>query len=507
MSLLTTITTIWQKTTLMQRAMLVAIIMACGISAFMLTKWAKQPNMRLLYQDMDPQEAAKVTEKIAEKNIAYQLRGNGTSIYVPQEHVYQLRLDLAREGLPSGQQGGYKIFDDEKIGVSPFVQSINLNRALQDELAKTIQMIDGVVYARVHLVRPEQTLFGSAEDRASASVTLRLKPGFNLGQSNIAAITHLVASSVEGLKSENVTVVDSTGKLLSNSGDDTIASGVGTILEYKEQVEQALAKKAQDMLTHVLGPGRATVSVSAVLNMTSANHTKETYDPTTKVATKEEIKNKSESGPAPAAQQAQTAAASTPTSKDETITTEYVVGKVVEQKTEMAGNIVSLSVSAVVDLSPPQTADANATAAAPVISLTDVEEIIRNAVGLKSTDSLKVVNAKFNHPQPSGDLEQEYQQSLKWNRYIQIARQSSLGILAISALLVLKFFSSARKRAMLAMSGAGNLPAGAQTAGLLNAGQMNEEPLVLRTQIASALERNPEEVKRLFSNWVDEKGE
>ena len=147
--------------------------------------------MRLLYQDLDPQEASKITEKIAEKGIAYELRGGGTSIYVPQENVYQLRLDLAREGLPSGDRGGYKLFDDEKIGISPFVQGINLNRALQDELAKTIQMIDGVVYARVHLVRPEQALFGSADNRTSASVVLRLKPGLTLSETNIAAITHL----------------------------------------------------------------------------------------------------------------------------------------------------------------------------------------------------------------------------------------------------------------------------------------------------------------------------
>lgn len=503
MNFFATITAIWQKTTLMQRAMLVAVVMACGISAMMLTKWAKTPNMRLLYQDVDAQEASKITEKIAEKGIAYELRGGGTSIYVPQENVYQLRLDLAREGLPSGDRGGYKIFDDEKIGISPFVQGVNLNRALQDELAKTIQMIDGVVYARVHLVRPEQALFGSSDSRTSASVVLRLKPGMNMSETNIAAITHLVAGSVEGLKFENVTVVDSTGKLLSKAGDETLAAGAGTALEYKERVEQNLAKKAQDMLTHVLGPGRATVSVSAVVNMTSSSHTKETYDPTSKIATKEEIKNKSEVGATPAASQAQPAATGA-TTKDETINTEYVVGKIVEQKTELPGEITSLAVSAVVDLSPAQTADANAAAAGPVMSLKDVEEVIRNAVGLKSTDSLKVVNAKFNHPLPAADIEQDYQQSVKWNRYIEIARQSSLGLLAISALLVLKIFSGAHKRAESAMPALGTSPAGA--AGMLGAGQY-EEPTMLRAQIVGALERNPEEVKRLFSNWVDEKGE
>jgi flagellar M-ring protein FliF len=507
MNFLSDITVIWQKTTLMQRAMLVAVVMACGISAVMLTKWAKTPNMRLLYQDVAAEEAAKITEKISEKGIAYELRGGGTSIYVPQENVYQLRLDLARDGLPSGDQGGYKLFDDEKIGISPFVQGVNLNRALQDELAKTIQMIDGVVYARVHLVRPEQALFGSSDSRTSASVVLRLKSGVALSETNIAAITHLVASSVEGLKFENVTVVDSTGKLFSKARDETLAAGASTSLEYKERVEQTLAKKAQDMLTHVLGHGRATVSVSAVVNMTISSHTKETYDPTSKIATKEEIKNKSEVGAVPAASQNQTTPAAGPTTKDETINTEYVVGKIVEQKTEMPGEIMSLAVSAIVDLSPAQSADANANAvAAPVMTVKDVEEIIKNAVGLKSTDSLKVVNAKFNHPAPVANVEEEYRQNVKWNRYIEIARHSSLGILAISALLVLKMFGGARKRMDTAMPALGAMPAGA-SAGLLNAGQYTEEPTMLRAQIAGALERNPEEVKRLFSNWVNEKGE
>lgn len=506
MNFFASITAIWEKTTLMQRAMLIAVVLACGISAVMLTKWAKQPNMRLLYQDVDTQDASKITEKIAEKGIAYELRGGGTSIYVPQENVYQLRLDLAREGLPSGDRGGYKLFDDEKIGISPFVQGINLNRALQDELAKTIQMIDGVVYARVHLVRPEQALFGSSDNRSSASVVLKLKPGFDLSETNIAAITHLVAGSVEGLKYENVTVVNSAGKLLSKAGEETVAAGAGTVLEYKERVEQTLAKKAQDMLTRVLGPGRATVSVSAVINMTSLNHTKEIYDPSTKIATKEEIKNKSEVGPAPASSQAQSG--SGPTTKDETINTEYVVGKTIEQKTELPGEIISLAVSAIVDLSPVSTGDANASAAsaAPIMELKDVEEVIRNAVGLKNTDSLKVVNAKFNNPIPAVDLDQEYQQSLKWKHYIEIARQASLGILAISALLVLKMFNSARKRSESVMPEMAGLPAGAP-AGLLGAGNYNEEPKAIRAQIAGALQQNPDEVKRLFNSWIEEKGD
>jgi flagellar M-ring protein FliF len=267
MELLHKIALVWQKISLIQRALLAAVLVASAIVGSLLVHWARRPDMRMLYQDLTPGEAARITDKIAEKDIAYQLRDGGTTIYVPQERVYQLRLDLAKEGLPAGEQSGYKLFDDEKIGVSPFVQNVNLSRALQDELAKSIQMIDGVAHARVHIVNPEQNQFALEEGRTSASVVLRLNPGYRLSGVKIAAITHMVSGSVKGLKSEDVTVIDSQGNLLSGQNDSTLATGAGTVHDYKERVEQGLVKKAEDMLTMVLGPGRATVRVSAVVDM------------------------------------------------------------------------------------------------------------------------------------------------------------------------------------------------------------------------------------------------
>jgi flagellar M-ring protein FliF len=487
---------VWGRTTLMQRALLLAVVLACGLSAVLLTKWARTPQMRLLYQDLSVEEAGKVADKIAEKGIAYELKNGGTSIYVPQEQVYQLRLDMAKEGLPTGEQGGYKLFDNEKIGISPFVQGINLNRALQDELARTIQMIDGVVYARVHLVRPEQTLFGSAADKTSASVVLKLKPGFTLNGTNVAAITHLAAGSVEGLKPENVTIVDSTGKLLSNKSEGVSGAGANTAMDYRERVEQTLAKKAQDMLEMVLGPGRATVSVAAVVNMTTANHTTETYDPSSKIATKEETKNKSEIE-APKGADDGTTTSPGNTNKEETTTTEYVVGKIVEQKVNIPGEIISLSVSAVVDLTP---ADPNK--ATTAMTIKDVEEIIRNAVGLKSTDSLKVVNARFHQTAAAPEIDKEYETAQKWNRYIELARQASLGILAICALIVLKILSGGRKKnANMPIAAFGT----ASPSGYLPSSEGNNEPMALRNQISNALSSNPEEVKKLFNTWAQNK--
>ena len=496
------IAAIWQNISLIQRALLAAITLTFIIAGALLTHWARKPDMKMLYQEMAPEEAAKITDKIREKNILYELRSGGTSIYVPNDKVYQLRLDMAKDGLPEGTQGGYKIFDNEKIGVSPFAQNINLKRALQEELAKSIQMIEGVVYTRVHLVNTEQTLFSSGAGQATASVVLRLKSGYRLSASNIAAITHLVASSVEGLKSENVTVIDSQGRLLSGESDKAMASGAGTVQDYRERVEQNLANKVEDMLTAVLGPGRATVKVSAIIDMTSSNLITETYDPTKKVPTKEEIKSNSETeGGSTSAENKQAVPGGV--KKDETTVTEYVVGKTVEQKADLPGEIKSLSVAAFVDLSPDVAADANAAKAGGeakmIMPLSDVEDVIKKALGLKETDTLKVVHAKFHRPIES--LVEE--KPSNWPRYIAIASQSSLGIMAICALLALKMFSGAGRKT--AASGGGELAGAGGAVGLLTAGVENADPLVLRRQIAGTLHNNPDQVRKLFSSWMEEK--
>jgi len=492
---------VWQNVSLVQRALLITVVLTFIIVGALLTHWARRPDMRMLYYDLAPEEAAKITEEISEKGIAYELRNGGTSIYAPKEKVYQLRLDMAKEGLPADTQGGYKIFDNEKIGISPFVQNVNLKRALQEELAKSIQMIDGVIHARVHIVDAKQALFTSEGKETSASVVLRLRPGHRLTGVNIAAITHLVAGSVKELKPEGVTVIDSQGRLLSRESDQTMDGGASTVQDYRERVEQNLAAKVEDMLTAVLGPGRATVRVSAVIDMTSGNLVTETYDPSKKVVTKEEIKTNSEKEGGTAGAGGEPAI-SGGTKTDETIVTSYAVGKTVEQKIDLPGDIISLSVAAVVDLLPADANEAESGAeTAMIMELSNVEEIIKNALGLKETDSLKVIHARFHHPAESLIGEEEP----GGLDFMAIARQASLGITAICALLVLVVFRGAKKKAS-AMAAAKPLPGAEGAVGLLPAGAVSSEPLALRKQIAGALQSNPAQVKQLFSKWIEEKG-
>ncbi len=493
---------IWQNVSIVQRAMLGAIVLTLAIVGALIVHWARKPDMTILYREISAEEASKITEKITEKNIPYELRSGGTTICVPKEKVYQLRLDMAREGLPVGQQGGYAIFDNEKIGISPFVQNVNLQRALQDELAKSIQMIDGVDHARVHIVNTEQKLFASQTAQTSASVVLKLKAGYRLSSFNIAAITHLVAGSVEGLKSEKVTVVDSQGHLLSGESGQGIASGAGTALDYRERIEHNLCKKVEDMLTAVLGPDRVSVRVSAVVDMNSVNTITETYEPKG-VVSSEEITKSSEPG-ANAGNSGSDPAAQAIPKKQEEIKTEYELGKTVKQETILPGKVISLKVAAFVDLSL-ESSDANDTTAgsgAKIMQVTDVEEIIKNALGLEDATSIKVVDVKFNR-QLESTMEEE---SSSWPRYMAIARHASLGIMAICALLVFKIFGGAKGKAARAEAAAGQLPQGTESTGMLPTGSVSQEPTVLRRQIASALQSNPEQVKQLFASWIEDKG-
>ncbi len=492
---------VWDNIGLVQRAVLAAILLTFIAAGVMVSRWAGRPEMRVLYQEVAPEEAATIVEKIAEKGIEYELRDGGTSIYVPREQVYQLRLDMAKDGLPSGGATGYKLFDDEKIGISPFVQSVNLKRALQDELAQSIQMMEGVMHARVHIVEPEKSIFADEGANTTASVVLKMQAGYRMSAQNIAAITHLVAGSVKGLKSENVTVVDSQGRLLSSDSDPELNNGANSVQEYRERVEDNLSKKVEDMLKAVLGPGRASVKVSATVDMNSVNTVKEMYEPKG-VAKKEEIKETNEKeGETPTGDAGATVAGGTKT--DSTIMTEYALGKTVKEETVLPGRIVEVKVAAFVDLSP-ATADVNdagGAATGMLMPLTEVEEIIKNALGLTNGSSIKVVNVKFNRPAEAAVEEAEGLD------IVAIAGQASMGLMAVCALVVLKMFSGRSKKAKKEAAGGvtAELAETGGAAGLLAAGAESAEPLMLRKQIASALERNPEQVKQLFSSWIEQK--
>ncbi len=498
---------LWGRMGLIQRVLLLGVLLGCIGAVALLAGWARKPDMALLYSGLAPEEAARIVEKINDEDIPYELANGGTTIKVPVEKVYSLRLTMASQGLAAGGEGGYQILDKQKIGVSPFGRRVNYIRAVEGELVKTIKLLDGVTGARVHIVRPEASLFAGQDKRASASVVIRAKPGWRLGPSNVAAIVNLVAGSVEGLTPERVVVVDSRGKLLAGGQEDGgLAGKANSLLDYKAQVEEYLAHKAEKMLSIVLGPNRATVRVDAVIDITSSTETIETYDDTGKAISKE-VEKTTKITPA---KDSDGATKGSETSESET-TNDFLVGRTVSQKTNLPGTITSLTVAAMVDLSPPPRKEGSEEGEAPkIITITEVEEIIRNALGLKEgTSTLKVVQTSFHKPADSELLiEEDTGGMFSVGFLLEVAKRLSLGILVIGVLLALRILRGPKKKleeqgeAQLALEGnvdgAGNLlPAGAPEGG----------SEFLRAQISQALQNNPEEVKRLFQNWVgSEKG-
>lgn len=506
------INAVWQRIGLVQRAVLSAAVIACIITGTLLTKWATKPEMRLLYGNLTLEQASQIADTIAKANVPFQYGPGQTSIYVPAEKVYELRATLAKEGMtPKDGEAGYEIFDNEKLGVSPLVQKMNYTRALQGELAKTIQFFDGVEYARIHIVRPEQTMFTGDDKSASASVMLKLKPGCRLSQTAATAITNLVAGAVEGLKPQHVMIADSEGNLLTGgTPTDPLVAGANTYKDYKAAVEQQMSERLLRSLELVLGPGRATVLASATVDMTSESVVSTTYE---KGIPLEETVDETSNikPPTTGADGKETAPGST--EKTGTTTSKFKVPEVVTTKQSAPGKITAWSVSVVADLSKPKETpapdqankDQQQASAAPeemIMSVEDVKAIVRTAIGselLKETD-LTVRHVPFNRPaatqvSDTGSFE-------KWNRIIEIARQSSMGILALCALIALKIFTSAARKTAAAAPQAAGHPLAAGSAGLLGAGAADIN--AIRQQIALQLRQNPEQVKQIFSAWLSE---
>lgn len=510
------INAVWSKVGLVQKALLTAIVVACVITGILLTKWASRPDMRLLFGNLDLQESAQISDKISDLDIPYEIRGGGKSIYVPSDQVYNLRASLARDGLlPREGEPGYEVFDDQGVGVSPFLQKMNYNRAIQGELARTIQVFEGVEFARVHIVRPEQTMFTAENQTASASVMLRLKPGFRLSTTTVAAISSLVAGAVEGLGPENVTITDSNGNMLTGqyAGDSAITSA-NSYSDYEKSVEGDMSRRLTEALETVLGPGRVAVIAKATIDMTKETVVQTTYEKgipmEETIEESKTIKNSivNEEGKD-----------KTPGSQETTGTTTstYKIPETTTTISRVPGKVLSWSVSVMVDLAKDklatdsdqegeqETAAAQGSEAELIMEAEDVKAVIRTAIGpdLLKDEDLTVKQVSFNRPQDAllNEGPSTYE---KLAPIIEIARQSSMGLFAVCALVVLKIFTRAGKKA----AEEGDL--GAQQAlmapsnQLLPAGSGDDAIAAMRNQITLQLRENPEQVRQLFATWLSE---
>jgi flagellar M-ring protein FliF len=264
------------------RNLSIAAILLLSIIGFgSLIFWNSRPDYQVLFSNLSQEDGGEMVNKLKEKKVPFQLTNNGTTILIPREQVYDLRLSLAAEGLPKGGGVGFEVFDRTNLGTTDFVQKLNYQRALQGELSRTIKQIKEIEQARVHIVTPKESLFVEEQKKPTASVLVKTRSGMTLAPPQVEGIVNLVSSAVEGLEAGNITIVDTTGKVLFKRADSTPMGQLTTTqLEYQKNIEEGLKKKVQGMLEEVLGPSKAIARISADIDFQQVEITEEKYDPT-----------------------------------------------------------------------------------------------------------------------------------------------------------------------------------------------------------------------------------
>ncbi len=246
----------------------------------LLFSWLQKADYQVLYSNLSEGDAGKIVQELRAKKIPYELGAGGT-ILVPIDSVYNLRLQLAAEGLPQGSGVGFEIFDKTSITTSQFIQKINYRRALEGELARTIQALSEVKRCRVHLVIPKKTIYAWQENepQTSAAVLLSLTPGRTISNSQAEGIRLLVSSSVEGLNPNSSTVMDNKGNLLTKPFDDNAMSLSSGQMEHEQSFEKNITTKILAILEPVVGKGNVKAKVSASFDFTRSEKTEERFDP------------------------------------------------------------------------------------------------------------------------------------------------------------------------------------------------------------------------------------
>jgi flagellar M-ring protein FliF len=257
---------------------LLAAAIALVVVAFL---WARTSEYRVLYSNLSDRDGGEVLAALAQQNVPFRVAEGGSVILVPGTRVYELRLQLAAQGLPKGGAVGFELMDAQKFGISQFAEQVNYQRALAGELARTVQSMAAVQGARVHLAIPRPSVFVRDRQRPSASVLVGLFPGRALDPGQVSAIQHLVASSVPELEARDVTVVDQAGNLLTSAeGGAPGVSGLdASQLKYLHTVEASLAARIENIVAPLVGPGNVRAQVTATLDFDQVEQTSETFKP------------------------------------------------------------------------------------------------------------------------------------------------------------------------------------------------------------------------------------
>jgi flagellar M-ring protein FliF len=270
----------------MQRVTIFATVLAVGGGLYALVQWKKESDFRPLYTTLASEDAGAVVQKLKEGGIEYRISDSGSTVLVPSAKLAEMRLEMASAGLPKSGRIGFELFDKTNFGATEFVEHINYRRALEGELERTVMSLAEVEQARVHVTFPKESVYLESRQAAKASVVVRLRPGARLVPQNVVAIEHLLASAVEGLSPESVSVLDVSGHLLSRAHSAAAADGGESsdrLLETRQNIEKDLISKINSTLEPLLGPEKFRAGASVECDFSSAEQSEEIFDPSRSV--------------------------------------------------------------------------------------------------------------------------------------------------------------------------------------------------------------------------------
>ncbi len=345
-----------------KKIMVIGLVGIAVAGFFFLILALQKPSYILLYSGLSSEDASAIVEELKKDKVPHRISADGGGVMVPADKVYELRMTLAGKGLP--QSGvGFEIFDDVNIGTTEFVQKMNFQRAVQGELARTISQLDQIERSRVHITIPKDSVFIEDQKQPTASVFLKLKPGVKLHPKQVKGITYLIAGAVEGLSADNVTIMDTKGRVLSSPRDEGQAVGLSsTQMEMQQNIERSLENSIQTMLEKVLGKDKVIARINATLNFQQVQKTEELYDPNITAVRSEQTSKEKSSGQSgspsgipgvasnvPGAGGGATVTGNSKNFQRQNETINYEINKVTRHVVEPVGAIKRLSVAVLVD--------------------------------------------------------------------------------------------------------------------------------------------------------------
>ncbi len=501
--------------------------------AIAVVMWSSEPSYRPLFSSLNSREASEVIDVLQRSGIEYKISNKSGTVMVPASDIHDARMKLATEGLPRSSSSSLDLLGKSStFGSSSFMEAARYKHILAAELANTIGSFNNVKSARVHLALPKQTSFIRNKKTASASVFLDVYNGRTLNSSEIAAIVHLVASSIPNLDSNNVTVVDQNGNLLTEGSSNDNMAAANRMLRYRHQVEANYVKKIQDLLAPILGVGKVKARVTADIDFTSSEQTRESYNPDMPALRSEQIyreKNKQSDGgvggvpgslsnqpPADGVAQLLNSnnvnlVSRTGESSNDTrlqSTKNYELDKTISHTRYQPGQIRRLTVAVLVDDKAKVNPDSGAVDRTPIgkEELAKLSLLVKNAIGfsVQRGDNVEVINTSFLQPEPFEEAVPVSFWMQSW--FIDLMKQVGGGLFVLILLFtvlrpLLKSLAKASPPALANNANQGQLTDQSMGAEPLQPPvQSYEQKMAAVKKIAS---EEPKRVAGVVSNWVE----